>query len=86
METDYQEGDIVIFEQTNDYARANGKDAAISINCTECTFKTFFINDNGVVLQSYNNAYMPMVFTKEQVNELPITVLGIAVEIRRKRS
>jgi len=82
MYPNYNENDTVIFLQTNDIQ--NGKDCAIMVNCTECTFKKVYINDQGIVLQPYNNSYAPMVFTKEQVEELPIKVVGIAVERRSK--
>ena len=77
MYPNYNENDTVIFLQ-------NGKDCAVMVNCTECTFKKVYINEQGVILQPYNNSYAPMVFTKEQVEELPIKVVGIAVEKRCK--
>lgn len=43
-----------------------------------------YINDQGIILQPYNNSYAQMVFTKEQVQELPVKVVGIAVERRTK--
>lgn len=82
MMPNYNENDIVIFLQTNE--AQNGKDCAVMVNCTECTFKKVYINDQGIILQPYNNQYAPMVFTKEQVQELPVKVVGIAVERRSK--
>ncbi len=80
----YQEDDIVIFEQNNDTSLYNGKDCAIMINSTESTFKKLLVNEQGVVLQPYNSAYDIMMFSKEQVEELPIKVVGIAKEKRTK--
>lgn len=82
MSPNYNENDTVIFLQTNEVQ--NGKDCAVMVNCTECTFKKVYINEQGIILQPYNNSYAPMVFTKEQVEELPIKVVGIAVERRSK--
>ena len=80
----YQDGDIVIFEQNDDVELYNGKDVAVMINGTESTFKKILVNDQGVVLQPYNTAYDIMMFTKEQVEQLPIRVVGIAREKRTK--
>lgn len=82
MMPNYNENDIVIFLQTNDVQ--NGKDCAVMVNCTECTFKKVYINDHGIILQPYNNSYAPLVFTKDQVAELPVKIVGVAVERRTK--
>lgn len=81
----YTEDDIVIFEQSNDISLYNGKDCAVMINGTESTFKKVLINDQGLVLQPYNlGAYDVMMFSKEQVEQLPIKIVGIAREKRTK--
>ena len=80
----YQDEDIVIFEQTNDTALYNGKDCAIMINGTESTFKKVLINEQGIVLQAYNMAYDIRMFSKEDVINLPIKIVGIAREKRTK--
>ncbi len=80
----YSENDIVIFEQNDDIELYNGKDVAVMINGTESTFKKILVNEQGIVLQPYNTAYDIMMFTKEQVEKLPIKVVGIAREKRTK--
>lgn len=80
----YNENDIVIFEQNDDYELYNGKDVAVMINGTESTFKKILVNEQGIVLQPYNTAYDIMMFSKEQVEQLPIKVIGIAREKRTK--
>jgi len=82
MSPKYNEGDIVIFEQTKDYEAGRNKDCAVMVNCTECTFKKVFIDEQGITLQPYNMNYEPMRFTKEQAADLPITIVGIAKEKR----
>ena len=84
MSPKYNENDIVIFEQNDDLESYNGKDAAIMINHTESTFKKIHINEQGIVLQPYNNSYNFMIYTKEQIEQLPVKVVGIAVEKRTK--
>ena len=80
----YDEDDIVIFEQNHDTSLYNGKDCAIMINGTESTFKKLLVNEQGIVLQPYNTAYDIMMFSKEDVENLPIKVVGIAKERRTK--
>lgn len=80
----YSENDIVIFEQNDDIEAYKNKDVAVMINGTESTFKKILVNEQGIVLQPYNTAYDIMMFSKEQVEQLPIKVVGIAREKRTK--
>lgn len=80
----YLEEDIVIFEQCDDIEKYNNKDVAVMINNTESTFKKILVNEQGIVLQPYNAAYDIMMFSKEQVENLPIKVVGFAREKRTK--
>ncbi len=80
----YDENDIVIFEQNEDREMYNGKDCAVMINGTESTFKKLLVNEQGIVLQPYNAAYDIMMFSREQVENLPIRVVGIAREKRTR--
>ncbi len=80
----YQDEDIVIFEKTDDTTLYNGKDCAVMINGTESTFKKVLINDQGIVLQAYNMAYGIKMYSKEDVINKPIKIVGIAREKRTK--
>lgn len=84
MSPKYSENDVVIFEQNDDIEAYKNKDVAVMINHTESTFKKILVNEQGIVLQPYNTAYDIMMFTKEQVEQLPIKVVGIAREKRTK--
>lgn len=80
----YQPNDIVIFEQNDDIEAIKNKDVAVMVNGTESTFKKILVNDQGIVLVPYNNNYEMMMFSKEQVQKMPIKVVGIAREKRTK--
>ena len=80
----YNENDIVIFEQNEDRELYNGKDCAVMINSTESTFKKVLLNEQGIVLQPYNTAYDIMMYSNEQIEQLPIKVVGIAREKRTR--
>lgn len=74
----YQDGEIVIFEQTDDIEKYKNKDCAVMINHTESTFKKILVNEQGIVLQPYNISYDIMMYSNEQIEQLPIIILGVA--------
>lgn len=77
----FEDGDTLILKQQDD---CNGGDyCAVSINCTECTFKKVIKHENGITLQPLNPAYEPMFFSNKEIIEKPITILGVVKEIRR---
>jgi repressor LexA len=76
----YEDGDIVLFEQTNDIETYKNKDCAVMINGTKSTFKKLIINENGIILQPYNMEYEMMIYSKEEVEKLPIVILGKAIK------
>lgn len=77
----FENGDVLILKQQPDCN--SGDYCAVSINCTECTFKKVIKHDNGITLQPLNPAFEPMFFSNKDIAELPITILGVVKEIRR---
>lgn len=84
----YQTNDIVIFEKTEDSSVANGKDCAIMVNGFDATFKKFNINNDGVTLtplnQDNSDGFPTTFYNAEQVLNLPVRIIGIAVEKRTR--
>lgn len=85
----YLENDIVIFEQVNGIdIDFNKKDAAIMVNGFDATFKNVTINDTGMTLVPLNlnnsDNYQPTFYTKEQIESLPVKIIGIAREKRTR--
>ena len=74
----YQEGDIVIFIRDEDKEHYNNKDCAVMVNGDDATFKQVLLNENGIVLRPYNNAYDIMMYSNEQIEKLPIKIVGVA--------
>ena len=91
MEPDYLEGDTLILEKVDDCE--NGDDCVIMVNGNEGPFKRVFKNKNGIILQPLNTnrdsngklLYEPIPFTNEQIQSLPVKILGVVVEFRRKK-
>lgn len=80
------EGDVVIVRAQN---TANTGDIVIaqfeddSSNVKSCV-KKFIRTDSGVVLQSYNPLYEPIVFSDKEANEHDFQIMGKVVELRGK--
>lgn len=85
----YSENDIVIFEKSNGIDLSfNKKDCAVMVNGYDATFKNVTINDNGISLVPLNlnntEGYQPTFYTKEQIESLPVNVIGVAREKRTR--
>ena len=84
----YEENDIVIFEQTEDYIRANKKDCAVMVNGDDATFKNVTITESGITLIPLNinnsDGYQPTFYDKEQIKNKPVRIIGIAREKRTR--
>ena len=82
MEPRIREGDVVIIRRQEHVE--NGEIALVMINGDDATLKKFFANDNGVTLIGTNPAFEPLTYTPEQVEQLPVRVIGKVVELRAK--
>ncbi len=83
MEPKFSEGDVVIVREQPDVE--SGEIAIVLINGDEGTVKKLVKYDNGsIALVASNPAYTPMMFTPQQIEELPVRVVGKVVELRAK--
>ena len=82
MEPRMRTGDVIIVrkQETVD----NGDVAVVLINGDEATVKRYYRRESGVSLVAINPAYEPLFYTPEQVEELPVRVMGKVVELRAK--
>lgn len=82
MEPRITEGDVVIVRKQS--IVENGELAVVLVNGNDANVKKFYMNENGVTLISTNPSYDPFYYTKEQVESLPVQVIGKVVELRAK--
>ena len=82
MEPRMREGDVVIVRKQS--VVDNGDIAVVLVNGDDATVKKFFRYDNGISLISFNPNYDPFTYTPEQVNSLPVQVIGKVVDLRAK--
>ena len=78
----YDNNDIVIFLKTNEVI--SGKDCAVMVNGFDATFKKVLFQNDSIILQPYNSNYQVQMFNKEQIEQLPVKIIGIAKEKRTK--
>lgn len=83
----YQDNDVVIFEDSRTYdpTIANNKDCAVMVNGNDATFKKVQLTKEGITLIPYNTgAYDIKMYSKKDIEEKPIKIIGIAKEKRTK--
>lgn len=78
----YNNDDIVIFLKTNEVI--SGKDCAVMVNGFDATFKKVLFQNDSIILQPYNSNYQVQIFNKEQIEQLPVKIIGIAKEKRTR--
>ena len=83
MFPEYLDGDtLILLKQDN---CENGDDCVVMVNGNDGTFKRVYKSENGIILQPLNNKYSPMPYSNEQIENLPVRILGVVEEIRRKK-
>ncbi len=75
-------GDVVIVRKQEDVD--SGQIAIVCINGDQATCKKVMKQDGGILLQPLNPTYSPVFYTVEQIQSIPITVIGRVVELRAK--
>ena len=82
MEPKISEGDVVIVRKQPDVE--NGEIAIVLVNGDEATIKKVQKFNGGINLIPSNPAYDVITYTNEQIEKLPVRVLGKVVELRAK--
>ena len=82
MEPRIKEGDVVIVRQQPEVE--SGDVAIVIVNGDSATCKKVVINDNGITLIPFNPAFEPIFYSAEQVDTLPVRIIGKVVELRGK--
>lgn len=83
MSPEYINNDTIILEKVDDCE--SGDDCVVMVNGNDGTFKRVFKTENGIILQPLNNNYQPMIYSNEQIETLPVKVIGKVIELRRKK-
>lgn len=82
MEPRMVTGDVVIVRQQTTVD--SGDIAVVLVNGDSATVKKVKITKDGILLIPFNSAYEPMFYSRQEVMDLPVTILGKVVELRAK--
>lgn len=79
----YLEGDTVILQKEK--TCESGDDCAVLVNGEEATLKQVMIRGDGSLeLRPTNPAYPPRIYSPAEIESLPVQIIGVVVELRRK--
>lgn len=82
MEPRMMEGDVVIVRQQE--TAETGDTVVVTVNGDLATVKKIKIGPAGVTLLPTNPIYDPLFFSCEEVEQLPVRIIGKVVELRAK--
>lgn len=82
MEPKFSEGDVVIVRKQEDVD--NGDIAIVLVNGNEATVKKIKKFDGGINLIPTNSEYEVITYTVDEIEKLPVRIIGKVVELRAK--
>lgn len=82
MEPKFSEGDVVIVRKQNDVD--SGDIAIVLVNGNEATVKKIKKFENGINLIPTNPAFDVITYSNEEIEKLPVRIIGKVVELRAK--
>lgn len=82
MEPRICQGDVVIVRMQENVD--NGDVAVALVGDNEATVKKFYRSESGIKLVAFNPMYSPLEFSPDEVNSLPVKVIGKVIELRGK--
>lgn len=82
MEPRMLDGDIVIVRQQSDVE--SGDIAVVLVDGENATVKKIVKQKNGISLVAFNPVFEPIYYSNEDIESLPVIVLGKVVELRGK--
>lgn len=76
------EDDIVIIKKQDDFE--NGDIVVAIVNGDEATIKKGKKNENSILLQPLNPSYEPLIFTYDEMESIPVKIIGIVKQLKRE--
>ncbi len=71
----FDDGDTVIVHKQDDFE--NGDNCVVLINGEEATIKKVYKDNTGIELKAVNPYYPPRLFSKEDIKDLPVKIIGV---------
>lgn len=76
------EDDIVIIKKQDDFE--NGDIVVAIVNGDEATIKKGKKSESKILLQPFNTNYDPLIFTEEEMETIPVRIVGIVKQLKRE--
>ncbi|MBQ8540465.1 MAG: helix-turn-helix domain-containing protein [Clostridia bacterium] len=76
------EGDTIIVRKQSDCA--SGDICVALVGSGDATVKKVIKKDSGIILMPLNACYDPLVFTTDEIEAFPVTIIGKVTELRAK--
>lgn len=76
------EDDIVIVKKQDDFE--TGDIVVAIVNGDEATIKKGKKSDVGILLQPLNTNYEPLLFTYDEMESIPVTIVGVVKQLKRE--
>lgn len=83
MTPEYLPNDVIIIRQQQDCN--SGDDCIVLVNGYDATLKRVIKEDDGIKLKPLNNDYETHKYTKEEILNKPVVIVGVVKELRRKK-
>ena len=84
MEPLFSDGDIAIVHRQDDFD--SGNTCIVLVNGDEATVKKVIKTDDGIDLIAMNPYYPVRHFSKNEMNEIPVKIIGKVVEARKRKA
>lgn len=82
MEPKMSRGDVVLVRRQSE--AENGRIAVVLVGREEATVKKLSFQKEGVTLIPTNPDYMPIYYTAAECRNLPVTIVGVVIELRSR--
>lgn len=82
MEPRFTPGDVVIVRKQPDVE--TGQIAIVLVNGEEATIKKISKHKDGISLIPLNPAFEPLFYNNQEIEQLPVTIIGRVIELRAK--
>lgn len=76
------EDDIVIVKKQDDFE--TGDIVVAIINGNKATIKKGKKSRTGILLQPFNTNYEPLIFTYDEMESIPVSIIGIVKQLKRE--
>lgn len=82
MEPRIKDGDVVIVRRQPNID--SGQIGIVCINGCDATCKKIRIEPSGIVLIPFNSLYEPVYYSNQDIEDIPVRILGRVIELRAK--